>query len=404
MIDTLAWMAVAVTLVPAHQAARKHPGQLAALVLLELIAVALVLLAALDEPRWSALAQEDGPVEWITFLAFALAGGVFLLRGRKLGSGKLFLVACVLLALGALGIAGEEISWGQRLFGFRPPELFLSRNFQQELNLHNVLMHERGLGFALESKHLVMVIALGFSLVWPLAVGRGPLAGLAPLAPPLALLPIGLAIFAAEVSYPVELTGEGAEMLCGLLFLAAALVPHAPPRRLAAWLGGTLAGGLVISLVLSRLLFGSDDEGRVRAAAELELLRSDLEQGAVLPRMLSRNLHKRVFTAARDQYLALSAGRFLESRGTPAEPPPAGASLQVRRDRRGYFLDPWNNPYWIVFDRRARTGAVYSFGPNRRRDLRARQLDDHVGDDVVVRFALPSAAAPEPEQPEPLAP
>lgn len=404
MIDTLAWMAVAITLVPAHQAARKHPGQLTALVILELIGVALVLLAALDEPRWSVLAQEDGLVEWVTFVAFALAGGVFLVRGRKLGSGKLYFAACVLLALGALGIAGEEISWGQRLFGFRPPEVFLSRNFQQELNLHNVLMHERGLGFALESKHLVMAIAVGFSLVWPLAVGRGPLARFAPLAPPLTLLPIGLAIFAAEVSYPVDLTGEGAELMCGLLFLAAALVPHEPPRRLAWWFAGALVGGVVISLIVARVLFGSDDGGRARAAAELELVRADLERGAVLPRMLSRNVHKRVFTAARDQYLALSAGQFLEGKGTPAEPPPAGASLEVRRDRRGYFLDPWNNPYWIVFDRRARTGAVYSFGPNRRRDLRARQVAGDVGDDVVVRFELPGASAPVPEPAEPPAP
>lgn len=401
MIDTLAWMAVAVTLVPAHQAARKHPGQLSSLVILEVIAAALVLLAAFDEPRWSVLAQEDGPIEWVTFLAFALAGGVVLVRGRKLGSGKLYLAACVLLALGSLGIAGEEISWGQRLFGFRPPEVFLSRNFQQELNVHNVLMHERGLGFALESKHLVMAIAVGFSLLWPLMVGRGSLARLAPLAPPLTLLPIGLAILAAEVSYPVDLTGEGAEMMCGLLFLAAALVPHEPPNRLATWFGGTLVGGLVISMVLSRLLFGGDEQGRARAAEELELVRSDLERGAVLPRMLSRNVHKRVFTAARDQYVALSAGSFLEGRGTPAEPPPAGASLEVRRDRRGYFLDPWNNPYWIVFDRRTRTGAVYSFGPNRRRDLRARQLEAGEGDDVVVRFALRGSSVSEPADTEP---
>ena len=81
----------------------------------------------------------------------------------------------MLLALFCLGVAGEEISWGQRLFGFKPPDVFLERNYQQELNLHNVLMKDTGLGFALASKHLVMAIALGYGLLWPLLVRLSPL-------------------------------------------------------------------------------------------------------------------------------------------------------------------------------------------------------------------------------------
>ncbi|HRC56631.1 MAG TPA: hypothetical protein PKU97_11950, partial [Kofleriaceae bacterium] len=397
MIDTLVWMLVAASLVPAHQAARRHSAQhLVALLCLELIGVAMVLVAALDEPRWSALAQEDGPVEWITFSAFTLAAGILALRVRKLG-GRWFAAASVLLALFCVVVAGEEISWGQRLLGFRPPDVFLDRNFQQELNVHNVLMHERGLGFSLESKHLVMAIALGFSLAWPLLVRWGWLRAFSKLAPPWSLLPVGLAIVAAEQSYPVDLTGEGAEMMCGLLFLAAALLPlELPTGRLAGWLGIALASGLIISLAVARLVFGSDDAGRAHAAAELELLRADVSAGAAQPRLFGRNIHKRVFTAARDGYLAFAGRAYLEQQGTPAEPAPP--PLRVRRDRRGYFLDPWNNPYWVVFDRRTRACVVYSFGPNRRRDLSARALHEGTGDDVVVRFALPPApdAAPAP--------
>ena len=33
----------------------------------------------------------------------------------------------------------EEISWGQRVLGYRPPVYFLEYNYQQELNLHNVV-------------------------------------------------------------------------------------------------------------------------------------------------------------------------------------------------------------------------------------------------------------------------
>jgi hypothetical protein len=71
----------------------------------------------------------------------------------------------------------------------------------------------------------------------------------------------------------------------------------------------------------------------------------------------------------------LAGGTFLEGQ-------------QVRRDRRGYFLDPWNNPYWVYYNKKTRAGAVYSFGPNRRRDVVIRDRASDPGDDVVVRFSF----------------
>ena len=65
----------------------------------------------------------------------------------------------------------------------------------------------------------------------------------------------------------------------------------------------------------------------------------------------------------------------------------------MRRDRRGYFLDPWNNPYWIQYSRKSRTGALYSFGPNRRRDAAVRKRNSDPGDDVIVRFTIPEHPA-----------
>lgn len=38
--------------------------------------------------------------------------------------------------------AGEEISWGQRIFGFRTPEPLAQANKQDELNLHNLSVFE----------------------------------------------------------------------------------------------------------------------------------------------------------------------------------------------------------------------------------------------------------------------
>ena len=61
-------------------------------------------------------------------------------------------------------VAGEEISWGQRLLAFQPPEFFLRENFQQELNLHNLLQNEKTLGIAIDSRHIVAFIALACGL------------------------------------------------------------------------------------------------------------------------------------------------------------------------------------------------------------------------------------------------
>ena len=42
-----------------------------------------------------------------------------------------------LFALVLLGLAGEEISWGQRIFDIKIPTAILQSNFQSEFNLHN---------------------------------------------------------------------------------------------------------------------------------------------------------------------------------------------------------------------------------------------------------------------------
>ena len=44
----------------------------------------------------------------------------------------------LLVTLGCIYFAGEEISWGQHLFGWRTPEDIAAMNDQRETNLHNV--------------------------------------------------------------------------------------------------------------------------------------------------------------------------------------------------------------------------------------------------------------------------
>jgi hypothetical protein len=399
MVDILAWILFGATLAPAHREAYQSSRKvLTALVTVEVIGAVFVLLAKFSDDSWAAIAQEDGTVEWATFLAFTMAAAWLVVVVRKQSPSWWFKGACVLLAAFCVVVAGEEISWGQRLIGFKPPDVFLERNFQQELNLHNVLMHEGGLGFKLESKHLVIAIVLGFAVAWPLLVGKARVLGwrverlkvFGPLAPPFPLAPIAIGIVAIQLDYPVELTGEGAELFAGLLFLASALVAtDAKPRTIAIWLIAPLVAGALLSTVLSRIVFGSDEDGTRIAAAELAILQQDVQQGAT-DKLVRRSIHKRVYTATRDHYLRLAGGAYLEGKGTPAQP----KEPQPRNDRRGYFLDPWNNPYWIAHDRKSHVVRIYSFGPNRRRDVAIKKKQSDPGDDVIVTFDLGERDAP----------
>jgi len=101
----------------------------------------LVGLAAFRSGLYYALVREDRLLEWLQFGAyvaatvFAVAAAVRLERGAKV----LSTVAFAALALCALVSAGEEISWGQRLFGFDPPDALEELNSQEELNVHDVV-------------------------------------------------------------------------------------------------------------------------------------------------------------------------------------------------------------------------------------------------------------------------
>ena len=79
---------------------------------------------------------EDGVFEYGSFVAWATASGLFLWMGvRAPGKQK---VACFVIAVVAIVLAMEEISWGQRLFGWESGEYFRAKNRQSETNLHNL--------------------------------------------------------------------------------------------------------------------------------------------------------------------------------------------------------------------------------------------------------------------------
>ncbi len=329
------------------------------------------------------MVQEDGALEWSTFWAFLLAGIAFgysavaAIRKEKKRSASLFLRLDLLVAIFCLFVAMEEISWGQRLFGYRPPAYFLRENFQQELNVHNVL------GTDLRKLALKAVV-LGYGIVLPaLGALRAPrrlTRKLGLTIPPAALMPAFLATFMVYQSYPWRFSGELVEAMLGLGFLATASV--AVPE----WSGvRALASAMALTAILGLASFayssvsGNDDPTRVQAAAaEIEALATDFSPGG-LP--ISRcSVHKRVFSWA-EKYGAverLRRGSFasLINRGLPEE-------------RVEYFIDPWDSSVWL----RHKCGPgteiafLYSFGPNRRRDSTEWEIR---GDDIgTVFFSRP---------------
>ena len=94
-------------------------------------------LLAADPLMLKALSREDGWVESLTAVWFLLASLVLFITALVERS---FFRRCVYI-LGVMAMvfaAGEEISWGQRIFGFATPDFLMDLNDQEEFNVHNI--------------------------------------------------------------------------------------------------------------------------------------------------------------------------------------------------------------------------------------------------------------------------
>ncbi len=364
-------------------------------VLSNLLAVLpLVVAFALNESNREAYyqaVQEDEFLEWATVWAFAVAAVVFAVAAvrqkRSTGALPWFLAG---VGLFCFFVAGEEISWGQRVLGYRPPVYFLEQNFQQELNVHNVV------DTSLRKLSLKAVI-LGYGVVLPLLALVPPVRRLfgrmAVVAPTWTLAPAFLVSFYTYQAYPFKFTGEVVELMLGMAFLFAAL--HAAEthggradesgRRLGRLaLVVAIIGALGLSAAaLSRRQRGADPAILEAVAAETAALESDFLTMARRNRgrsVTKCGLHKRVFSFVEKydtDYLYEGAFAALTEQGLPEE-------------RAEFFLDPWNSPYWIRDKCSRRQGRriifVYSFGPNRKRESSEWEVR---GDDIgMTIFAL----------------
>lgn len=212
------------------------PALAIALVVLPLLIMGIAVWAAIASPAaFIAITEEDTLVEWLQVLALAIAGVVFLVvayRGRQMG-GRLVPFVHLVIGAGSLVVAGEEISWGQRIFGWSTPPLFENINYQQETNIHNT--------FALESVMKLTEIGAGAygTLLPVIAVTRWAPQVLRSslLVPPIALISFFLITFVhwtsrifIDPSRPIARLSEVAELA---LFTGGALFALLCLRRLA---------------------------------------------------------------------------------------------------------------------------------------------------------------------------
>lgn len=122
-----------------------------------------------DADFFSFLVQEDSFYENLTSLFLFLTSFLLLYRFFKFQKfyGLWWKIGILLMAVAMFFGAGEEISWGQRIFNVQSSEFFKENNGQQETNLHNLVVDGVKLNKLIFSN--LMSIAFGiYFLVLPI--------------------------------------------------------------------------------------------------------------------------------------------------------------------------------------------------------------------------------------------
>lgn len=123
------------------------------------------------------LLGEDGIVEWMQFISFAVTAGLLGFAAfdhwkREPGMNMKLLALSglsVVVALAAL----EEISWFQRVLQVQSPDFFLQNNRQAETNLHNLAVGSGSLHKNVILK-LIVIVGLTHNLILPLLARSRP--------------------------------------------------------------------------------------------------------------------------------------------------------------------------------------------------------------------------------------
>ncbi|MCP4154186.1 MAG: hypothetical protein GY757_41050 [bacterium] len=108
--------------------------------LLAFLSVAVFLLYT-NVDAYKRYIDEDGIVEWVTVIGLLCCTAISIFRFFHLKNHKkkLFLIFLLLTAFVFFFGAGEELSWGQRIFDIQSGDFFNQHNTQKETNIHNLV-------------------------------------------------------------------------------------------------------------------------------------------------------------------------------------------------------------------------------------------------------------------------
>jgi hypothetical protein len=232
-------------LVRADSAAWGIPDWLALALLAGPVIAAVGLILAAPHPKlYHFIIDEDHLVEWAQFFAILGASGAFAVAGwRALGRRRRGLaVLFAVVAIGAFVVAGEEISWGQRLLGLTTPDALKDVNHQGETNIHNISSLQRVFNLG---ELLVGLYGFLIPILWAFAavrqrLARGPVQVDRLLVPPLCLavaffLPFayraGRALFLPEAGERITEFGELPELTLYVGILVTGIVIARALRR-----------------------------------------------------------------------------------------------------------------------------------------------------------------------------
>lgn len=104
--------------------------------------------------------REDGLVENLTTLFLLATSGIALSRaiGVNRERKRMKVLTWSVLAFLFFFAAGEEISWGQRIFNIESTDFFLEKNLQKETNLHNLVIGDVKVNKLIFSQALTVVL------------------------------------------------------------------------------------------------------------------------------------------------------------------------------------------------------------------------------------------------------
>lgn len=105
--------------------------------------------------RLAALCREDGILEYGQSLFYLLASLCFVVGLARLRFRNIWYWGYAILFF---FLAGEEISWGQRILDIQTPDVLMEANEQKELTLHNI----KGIHGSIRALGLLVVLTIAF--------------------------------------------------------------------------------------------------------------------------------------------------------------------------------------------------------------------------------------------------